>query len=170
MHVLVDIVARVPLDLYVQDCLLCAQEQDGGTCYANAIGSVYHMAMTRIYAREGGVPDFKEIHNHIIVGHGFGDKAANTAELLEKVTYDYRLHSEEVNETGAREALNKGHPVVATFALKHNQWSEFSNFFKKKPAGVLDIQDITKPGIGELGGHAVVSIGYDRNSMQFMNS
>ena len=168
--VLVDIVARVPLDLYVQDCRLSAPKQEGGTCYANAVGAVYHMAMTRIYAREGGVPDFEQIRNHIIVDHGFGYDGANTVKVLEKVSSDYRLHSKEVDETGAREALNRGHPVVATYALKESQWSEFRNFFAKSPTGVLDVQDISSPGSGDLVGHAVVFIGYDRNSLRFMNS
>ena len=168
--VLVDIVARISLDLHVQDCRLSAQEQVGGTCYANAIGAVYHMAMTRIYARQGGVPDFEEIRKHIIKDHGFGYNGADVVQVLEKVSSDYRLHSKEVDETGAREALNRGRPVVAFFALRSTQWSEFSNFFAAYKQGTLDVQHISRRGSGDLGGHAVVFIGYDRNSMWFMNS
>ena len=117
------------------------KQQYKGTCYANAIAAVFHLAMNRIVGREGGIPDFYTIRSRIT--HEYGVKGANTEKVLKKVCPEYRLHFREVCETGARQAINKRRPVVARFSLYEEQWEQFSAFYTKTPKGILRKRDVT---------------------------
>ena len=61
--------------------------------------------MNRIVGREGGIPTFSEIRNHII--REYGRKPSNTKMVLEKVCPEYRLCFREIDEIGARQAINR---------------------------------------------------------------
>ena len=135
--VLVDVLEKVPLATYINqyNADFKPKTQQGGTCYANAIAATFHLAMHRIVGREGGIPDFYAIRERII--REYGQHGANTRNVLEKVCQEYRLHCREVNETGARQAINRRHPVVATFRLHDEEWDNFSRFFKNTKKGIL---------------------------------
>ena len=141
---LVDLLEKVPLATYINQANadFVPKEQDGGTCYANAIAAVFHLAMHRIVGREGGIPDFYKIRHDII--KEYGEDGANTENVLEKLCSrpEYRLHFHEVDETGARKAINKRRPVVATFWLYDEEWSKFSQFFRQNKKRILKKRDV----------------------------
>ena len=140
---LVHILEKVPLAIYInqKNAEFEPKTQEGGTCYANAIAAVFHLAMHRIVDREGGIPDFLEIRDRIIKEYGV--HGAATKKVLEKVCPEYRLHFRQVDETGARRAINERRPVVATFMLYDPQWTEFSAFYNRTPKGILNKSDVT---------------------------
>jgi len=140
---LVHLLERVPLATYInqRNAGFEPKQQEKATCYANAIAAVFHLAMHRIVGREGGVPDFYAIRKRII--DEYGVDSAYTDQVLTKVCPEYRLHFHEVDETGARQAINKRQPVVATFSLYLDQWEKFSAFYEKTPKGILEKCDIT---------------------------
>lgn len=127
---IVHLLEKVPLATYInqRNDEFEPKEQEGGTCYANAIAAVFHLAMHRIIGREGGIPDFYKIRKSII--DEYGVKGANTESVLKKVCPKYRLHSRQVDEKGARQAINKRRPVVAKFQLYREQWTKFSKFYR----------------------------------------
>ena len=139
---LVDILAKVPLSTYInqRNAEFEPKKQDGGTCYANAVAAVFHLAMHRIIGREGGYPDFYTIRDRLI--EEYGKKGANTRRVLENVCPEYRLHVCQVDETHARQALNKRRPVVTTFSLFDEQWTKFSAFYRKSPKKILQKNDV----------------------------
>ena len=141
---LVHLLEKVPLATYINqhNAEFEPKEQDGGTCYANAIAAVFHLAMSRIVGRDGGVPDFYSIRDRLIKEYGV--KGANTESVLAKVCPKYRLQYREVDEKGARDAINKRRPVVAKFWLDNRQqWGKFSHFYRTTPEGVLKKDDVT---------------------------
>ena len=140
---LVDLLEKVPLATYInqRNAGFEPKQQEKATCYANAIAAVFHLAMHRIVGRERGIPDFYEIRKRII--DEYGVDSAYTDQVLTKVCPEYRLHFHEVDETGARQAINKRRPVVATFFLYLDQWEKFSAFYEKTPKGILEKCDIT---------------------------
>ena len=140
---LVDILEKVPLATYINqtNAGFEPKQQEKATCYANAIAAVFHLAMHRIVGREGGIPDFYKIRKRII--DEYGVDRAYTDQVLAKVCPEYRLHFHEVDETGARQAINKRQPVVATFSLHLDQWEKFSAFYESTPKGILERCDLT---------------------------
>ena len=140
---IVNLLHKVPLATYInqKNAEFEPKEQEGGTCYANAIAAVFHLAMHRIVGREGDVPDFDEIRDRII--NEYGVKGANTEKVLERVCPEYRLHFQKVDETKARQAIHKRRPVIAIFSLYKEQWNEFSTFYRMNPKNVLNKSDIT---------------------------
>lgn len=140
---LVYLLEKLPLATYINQSNVefKPKEQEEATCYANAIAAVFHLAMHRIVGREGGIPDFYEIRKRII--DEYGVKGANTEKVLAKVCPEYRLHFSQVDEIGARQAINKRRPVIARFSLYAEQWTKFSKFYKSTPKGILNKNDIT---------------------------
>ena len=141
---LVHMVHKVPLATLINqtNAEFEPKLQDGGTCYANAIAAVFHLAMKRIVGREGGYPDFDEIRERIIAE--YGNDGANIEKVLEKVCPHYRLHYRKVNEMGARQAINERKPVVAAYWLyKPEQWDKFKHFYKAAKEKVLSRSNIT---------------------------
>ena len=140
---IVNLLHKVPLATYInqKNAEFEPKEQEGGTCYANAIAAVFHLAMHRIVGREGGVPDFYKLRKRII--DEYGVEGANTEKVLERVCPEYRLHFQKVDQTKARQAIHKKRPVVARFSLYQEQWNEFSTFYRKNPKNVLTKSDIT---------------------------
>ena len=142
---IVNLLHKVPLATYInqKNAEFEPKEQEGGTCYANAIAAVFHLAMHRIVGREGGVPPdlFYKIRKRII--NEYGVKGANTEKVLERVCPEYRLHFQKVDETKARQAIHKRRPVIARFSLYKEQWNEFRTFYRMNPKNVLNKSDIT---------------------------
>ena len=129
---LIDVLEKVHLGIYIdqKNADFVPQMQYKGTCYANAIAAVFHLAMSRIVGREGGIPDFYAIRDRII--HAYGSDGAKTIDVLKDVCSEYRLHFRKVGETGARQAINQRRPVIARFSLSKEQTLKFSTFFKSK--------------------------------------
>ena len=140
---LIDILEKVPLATYInqKNDEFEAKKQEGGTCYANAIAAVFHLAMHRIISREGGIPGFYTIRQRLI--HAYGINGANTKKVLANVSPEYRLHFHQVDETGARKAINERRPVVATYFLYEKQRKIFKTFYKYTPKGILNKRDVT---------------------------
>ena len=132
---IVDILEKVDLATYINqvNADFEPKKQIGGTCYANAIGAVFHMAMHRIRGREGGYPDFYKLRERFIGQYGID--GAYTVQVLTKVCPDYRLHFKPVDETGARQAINQRRPVVATFFLYDEEWDWFIQHTWGSPQG-----------------------------------
>ncbi|KAE8452710.1 hypothetical protein EG329_013969 [Mollisiaceae sp. DMI_Dod_QoI] len=68
---LLDIIGRVQLDAYINDEHVRtfnnpSDQEQTSTCYAHATAAVLHMALLRIYAREGGCPSIAEIRSKIL--------------------------------------------------------------------------------------------------------
>ena len=169
--VFLNIIGRVSLDMYINaaNASFEPQRQRGGTCYAHAVAAVLHLAMRRIVGRECGVPDFLEICQKLI--GAYGEKGAVTSDVLNIWAPKYRLHHRKVDETGARQAINHRRPVVATFCLDEKQWTNFSEFYRKSPQGVLESKDIgARSAQSKIDGHAVVLIKCEPTSLIFMNS
>ena len=139
---LVSILHKVPLATYINqtNANFEPKVQEGGTCYANAIAAVFHLAMNRIVGREGGIPDFYEIRELVI--QKYGVKGADTEKVLGEVCQEYRLHYRKVDETGARKAINERRPVVARFSWYEEELDRFNTFYENTPKGILNKSDI----------------------------
>lgn len=171
-EVLLNMVGRVSLDIYINACNAEFEAKNQGierTCYAYAVATVFHLAMRRIEGRENGVPKFEDVCQELI--NEFGKNTANTADILEACAPRYRLHSKQVNEIGARQAINHRRPVVATFGLSEEQWTSFESFYASHPNGILENKDLCLAKVGtKLIKHAVVLIKCDPTYLTFINS
>ena len=138
----VSILHKVPLATYInqKNTDFEPKLQEGGTCYANAIAAVFHLAMNRIVGREGGIPDFYEIRELVV--QKYGVKGADTEKVLGEVCQEYRLHYRKVDETGARKAINERRPVVARFSWYEEELDRFNTFYENTPKGILNKSDI----------------------------
>ena len=135
---LVDIVGKVDLATLInqENYKFKAKEQKPKTCYANAIAAVFFLAMQRIVGREGGYPDFYEVRERIVDEYGYD--GADTDMVLNNVCREYRLHYKEVDENGARMAINKRRPVVARYIWYDEEQKRFKEYFKNNPRGILE--------------------------------
>ena len=171
-----ELLVSVDLDIYISQSTsgFKAQEQHGGTCYANASAAVLHLAMKRILGREGGYPDFHKLKEDMIETYGI--HGADTSKVLQEMCQQYRLHCKDVDIKGAMEAVVKKRPVVARYCLTHDEWMAFRKFFNDKPKGILKQNelDVRKRPISlsssELEGHAVVLTSFNSECLTFMNS
>lgn len=177
---LLNIAARVSLDQYINSAKtsFIPNKQIGGTCYANAVAAVLHLAMRRIEGREGGVPPFSDpINKNGLLEQivkKFGDKGASTENVLAEYCSKYRLHCKKVDENGAREAINARRPVVARFSLYPDEWVKFGSFYESNKSGILErthvLTDVPDHSTQKLEGHAVVLTRCEPNALFFMNS
>ena len=175
---LADVLANVSLDLYINKANknFDAKKQEGGTCYANASAAVLHLAMQRIVGRKGDYPqadypDFFDLRKEMIEKHGH--HGANTLKVLEEMCPQYRLHVRQVDLHGALKAISRKRPVVARFRLTDEEWGAFSDFYRRKPKGIITKKEIDitqRPEDALLMGHAVVLTSYNSEGLQFMNS
>ncbi len=99
------------------------------------MAAVFHLAMSRIEGRDGGVPKFEELRDHFI--NEYGVNRAITEEVIKQWAPHYRLRWKEVDEEGARQAVNARRPVVAKFKLSSANWARFKEFYKNKPKAIL---------------------------------
>jgi ribosomal protein L37AE/L43A len=170
-----ELLVFVDLDIYINQTTdeFIPNQQQGGTCYANASAAVLHLAMQRIHGREGGYPDFHKLKDEMIEAYGI--YGADTRKVLEEICQKYRLHSQRVWIKGAMEAIVKKRPVVARFRLTDNEWKAFSNFYKTNPMGMLtqnelDVRKCRTRFPPRTSGHAVVLTSYNSKCLTFMNS
>lgn len=168
---LLNILARASLDKYINSAnsTFKPTEQIGGTCYAHALATVLHLAMHRIVGREGGYPEFAEIRDQLI--REYGHKGAYTENVLNLWTPRCRLQYKEVDELGARNAINARRPVAATFSLYEQQWTAFGEFYRDNPQGILEAKNLgMHSSLTKREGHAVVLIECYPKSLKFLNS
>ncbi len=177
---LADFLSAVDLDIYINGVNaenLRAPHQVGGTCYANAIATVVHIAMKRIQQREGGYPTFREIKEAMTHKYGVeGIKSGRVLDALQRLCRQYRLAVRKINEKEAMKAVIEKRPVLANFGLRKEEWDTFSHFYESSPRGVLKNEDL---GISraacsldskDLEGHAVVLTSFGVDHLRFMNS
>jgi hypothetical protein len=160
---LLDMLGYVSMDVYINiaNAMFDAKKQTGPTCYANAVAAVFHLAMSRIGGRDGGVPDFFDMR----------DRPTKPDEVLKAWAPFYRLRYKKVEELEARQAINARRPLVATFRLRKEQWDAFIEFYENNRQGILQARDLqTGSSSTETSGHAVVLMRCDATSLTFMNS
>ena len=148
---LVHMLGRISLATYINQEIddFKARLQVGATCYANAIGAVFHLAMLRIVGRDGGFPTFKAIRAHVIREYhkkGAGIEGATTEEVVKSVCPEYRLRYRKVDEEGARQAINGRRPVVARFSWTSKQKEMFEDFYERSPKAILSAKDVAVEG------------------------
>ena len=117
-NALSDVAATISLDLYINQCKeeFKAQNQEGMTCYANAIASVIHLATKRIVGRKKEeYPDFVALRQKLI--ERYGEEGATTETVLREVCKKYRLCYDQVDLDGAAKQITQKCPVVASFFL-----------------------------------------------------
>ncbi|RBR19400.1 hypothetical protein FVER53590_29375 [Fusarium verticillioides] len=177
---LLDIVGRVRLDDYVHNEHLAIQGRPTHQgrkpiCYAHAVASVIHMALLRIVSREGGIPSFIEIRDRILSEYPEIREGHPTKEVLSDACIWYRpLHFREVDEKGAREAVLRRRPVLATFGLSNDGWDTFRDHFNEsspmRSAVLTEAQMAPHFDKEHDGGHAVVLMSCSPESLTFLNS
>ena len=140
---LVHLLYKAPLATYINqtNAEFQSPRQEGGTCYANAIAAVFHLAKYRIHGDAASIPSFESIRDRLI--QEYGKEGADTEQVLTNVCPEYRLRFRKVNEAGARRALNERRPVVCRFDFNI---AEFIAFFKRNPKGILSKNDIIATG------------------------
>lgn len=147
------------------------EKQEGGTCYAHASAAVLHLAMQRILNRKDGYPEFEKILAHLI--DRYGEKGANTLQVLKENCSSYRLQCRRVNADEAVDVLSKGRPLVACYHLTDTEWIIFKSFYRDNPKGILtkSTLDIGRRNPDpQLSGHAVVLTSSNSECFRFMNS
>lgn len=176
---LLDVLGHWNLDEYVEyeheRTINTPSKQLGPTCYAHAAAAVIYMALHRIVGRVEGYPTIRDIRTRILArfpsyppGFRFedmlavlmeGDRNPDTADQW----IGYRpLRIQEVDETGARNAVLRRRPVIATFTLSEEGWKFFGSYFKKSEnrKGILGHEHMNKyhsqPPLKQ--GHAVVLV------------
>lgn len=193
MDVVVDFVSTAIYSEYVNSYVsnFGATKQSGPICYAHAIAAVFVLAMSRIIGRVASAtdstqsyPTFETVRDSIILRDANGDYTGTSSqEALERMAAKYRLHYNEVDENGARQALLKGRPVVARFHLNAEDWKIFRAFFTDKdtrtpletlPVGSMKLRHCTCENKSMCqcggGGHAVVLVRCSKDSLTFLNS
>lgn len=181
--VLVEVLARVPLDTYIGDVYqqFVPRRQEGPTCYANAVAAVLHMTMLRIvgYDADGqGMPDFESVRDRILHADNFPSRKQgwSVRDILPHATSWYRLHWKQVSEVEARRAVLARRPVLARFSLSGPGWKRFSDFFSGEKDGILTrdmmkvFRDYDAHDVNQRGGHAVVLTAVSPTGLTFMNS
>ncbi|KAJ4318661.1 hypothetical protein N0V84_006749 [Fusarium piperis] len=176
---LLDIVGRLPLDKYINDehVRTCRRPSDQGgrkTCYAHAAAAVIHMALVRIVGRVGGYPSIEEIRRRILDSFPPGPDGRRAKDVLEKATPWYPpLRFREVDEDGARQAVLRRRPVLATFYLSEQGWEAFSKHFTTNGTNKVPLTRAKMAMYRSLphgGGHAVVLTGCEPLSLTLLNS
>ncbi|KAJ2974072.1 hypothetical protein NQ176_g6247 [Zarea fungicola] len=178
---LLDLVGRIELDCIINDqnvrTIREPSDQEGlATCYAHAVAAVAHMALHRIHGREGGYPSVEEIRNEILAKFPpNSEDGYSCLTILESMRELYRpLQYREVDEDGARQALLRRRPVLATFDLSKSGWDEFGKFFEPTSpmrSRVLSQKRMERHWSEPTGiGHAVVLYSCAPESLTFLNS
>ena len=62
-------------------------------------------------------------------------EGANTEKVLKNISREYRLHFVEVDENGARRAINMRKPVVTRFTWYSKEREKFEEFYTSNPKG-----------------------------------
>ncbi|CAH1792931.1 unnamed protein product [Owenia fusiformis] len=167
-----DVLSSVSLDLYINRANQGLAFKDSRLfTFANASSAVMHLAMKRIFSRDGGYPDYIELRNDIL--RKYEDSGAPSLDILKKTCAEYRLHCQQVDELGAMKAVSAKRPVLAMFKLTEVDWNAFTKFYKDRPRGILTRSDIdirTHSSDDSLDEHAVVLTSYTSEYLRFMGS
>ena len=150
-----------------------AKEQEGDTCFANAIAIGIYLASARVIGRKN--LDFKTLRDTLI--NKYGTDGAKTETVLKECLGNYRLHYKAINEEEARKAIMETRPCVARFELTLKQWRNFQVFYINNPSGILTKEDLNKEETyipGNAGsskrGHCVVLTHISKDYLKFLNS
>jgi hypothetical protein len=179
VDVLLDVLGRWNLDQYVEyeQGRTCntPSKQSGPTCYAHAAAAAVYMALYRIIGRVEGYPTIREIRTRIMHEFPWHSSAWRFGDLLAALTSGYHpLHFQEVDETGARDAVLRRRPVLTTFFLSDDGWNMFEKHFEtaetRKSTLEHEHMDEHRWKDPSNVGHAVVLIGCNPNSLTFLNS
>ena len=177
--VLLDIVGRVDMDKIVNTahgdtCKHGTTQKGLPTCYAHATATALHMSLVRIVGREGGYPSFDNILKDIKDRFPPGPNGRAVAEVLKEAITWYRpLRFQKVDEDGARQAVLRRRPVLATFRLSHTGWATFYRHFGSEATckTVLERDQMAQHrSPPDSGGHAVVLTKCAPGSLTFLNS
>ncbi len=86
------------------------------------MAAAFYLASKRILEREGGHPEFDVTVKDLLAQEGIHYYDAKTEGTGRdtissgiKYAQRYRLHAKEINEEGARQAINRGRTVVVRF-------------------------------------------------------
>ncbi|CAO2657759.1 Nn.00g038850.m01.CDS01 [Neocucurbitaria sp. VM-36] len=176
---LLDVLGRMDLDAFINDEHVRTRNspQDQGqspTCYAHAIAGVLHMAMLRVFDRDGGHPSIEIIRNRILKEFPPGQNGRNIEEVLKHAVSWYRpLRFRCVDEDGARQAVLRRRPVLATFRLSDQGWNAFSKHFQAPGTRTSVFPEARMSRhrfLTDGGGHAVVMVKCNPSSLTFLNS
>ena len=162
-------------------------DQSGPTCYAHAAAAVVYMALHRIVGRVEGYPTIREIRTRIMHEFPWDSSPWQFGKLLTALTTWDRdpnatnqdagyppLRFQEVNETGARDAVIRRRPVLTTFYLSNDGWKAFTKHFNtvETRKSTLEHQHMDKHRCEPPNkvGHAVVLVKCNPTSLTFLNS
>ena len=169
---LVNILASTSINDYVNSEVINTfkpNSQKERTCYANAIAASICIASARVFGRPK--LNFSEVLQKII--KKYGSNGGQTFHILKEYLPNYKLHCKKVDENGAREAIMKTRPCVATFHLTAQQWGNFSKFYKENKEGILTKEILNENNVYKdevSGGHAVVLAHISKDYLTFLNS
>ncbi|KAJ0120058.1 Uncharacterized protein J7T55_000911 [Diaporthe amygdali] len=176
---LLNIVGRLSLDKVIDDghvrtCRRPSDQKRSPTCYAHAVAAVIHMALIRIIGRVGGYPSIRKIRERILASFPRKPLGHSIEDVLNMTTEWYPpLQFREVNEDGARQAVLRRRPVLATFFLSAEGWEVFSEHFTATETSKVPLMSTKMAGHRSSpadGGHAVVLIRCEPQSLTFLNS
>ena len=147
-----------------------SKEQEGLTCYANAISAGICLASARVKGRPQ--LNFFDVKKKIIDKYDKG-QGGNTLKILKEFAINYRLHSKEVSEEEARKEIMKTCPCITRFKLTAMQWGNFRKFFAENPKGILTKEIINQnnyyPNEKEES-HSVLLTHISKDYLKFLNS
>ena len=152
---------------------------DEGTCYAYASATAIHLTLLGYYGESSET--FEEIKNNLV--NIYGRNGSCTREVLEQQSKKYKYRIKEVDEKGARQAINNYHICVARFSLTRLEMSKFTRFFDEiNKTGILtkkllettppynSVKNLPKEKQEELKHHAIVLISAKNGYLRFLNS
>ncbi|KAL4882995.1 hypothetical protein BJY04DRAFT_216712 [Aspergillus karnatakaensis] len=176
---MLDIIGRIKLDKIinsklVETCQDPSDQKQSKTCYAHAIAAVIYMALLRIYQPEGvHRKTVEEIRNPILKLFPPRENGRVTEQVLKAAVATDRLHYRQVDEAGARQAVLRRRPVVATFRLLKAGYGQFKKHFED-PQTCTEILTYAEMepyhNQSDGGGHAVVLYACTPTSLSFLNS
>jgi hypothetical protein len=177
---LLDFIGSVNMTQYIGDKLDKRKPSNQGCdpiCFAHATATVIQLVLMRIEGRV--IPDFEILKQDIVENYY---NKSRTQELgvyrwinvfLAEKLKSYGLRHREVDENGARRALNQRRPCVTVFYLRESQMNRLQNYGFVGPRNRTLTRDDFINGIsltGELNGHAVVLIASSSKELTFLNS
>ncbi|KAL3461818.1 hypothetical protein BJX64DRAFT_299995 [Aspergillus heterothallicus] len=177
---LLDVIGRIDLDKVINDshvvtCNNPSNQEGELTCYAHAIAAVAHMALCRIVRKDGKLVDsIATIRGRIETAFPANENGGPTEKALQQACEWYNLKYRRVDERGARQAVFRRRPVLATFRLSHEGWKTFYTYFENPSTmGKVLRKAIMNPhrfDFDDAGGHAVVLYACNPHSLSFLNS
>ena len=145
-----------------------------GTCWSNAYSAAIFLTNKRILGRK--IESFETIRENLIrIACNRNEDGGN---VRQKNVLDFfkshKLNCEEINVSEAKKCIMKGRFVICAFWLWDTQWTNFGDFFKENPDGILEEKILNRrcavnsPQPDE--GHAVLLIEIGNNYLKFLNS